>query len=141
MKRMPLLKSVMTPFPYSVDVDAPVDRARQLMYEHGVRHLAVTEGAELVGVVSERDLLRLGVTDADTQGVKVRDIAKGDLYVVDLNERIDTVLLTMAERHIGSVMVTRKGKLAGVFTMADACRTFGDYLRKQFPLDEGGDVA
>jgi hypothetical protein len=34
----------------------------------------------------------------------------------------------MAAQRIGSAVVTRRGKLAGVFTASDACRTFADYL-------------
>ena len=46
----------------------------------------------------------------------------------------------MNDRHIGSVLVTCKGKLAGLFTVTDACRHFGEYLRQQF-APGGGDEA
>jgi hypothetical protein len=39
----------------------------------------------------------------------------------------------MAERHIGSAIVTKAGKLVGMFTSMDACRSFGGYLRDHFP--------
>ena len=39
MKFIPPVKSVMTPFPYSVDVDASIEAARELMHAHGIRHL------------------------------------------------------------------------------------------------------
>ena len=61
--------------------------------------------------------------------------------MVDLNEPLETVLLTMAERHIGSALVTRQGRLAGVFTAVDACRTFGEYIRENFPRPDGDESA
>jgi acetoin utilization protein AcuB len=62
-----------------------------------------------------------------------------DPYIVDLHEPLDNVLITMAERHIGSAIVTRAGKLVGMFTAVDACRCFGTFLREHFPRVEGDD--
>ena len=42
MRRMPTIKAVMTPVPYTVDVGAPVTTARALMQEHQISHLPVT---------------------------------------------------------------------------------------------------
>jgi acetoin utilization protein AcuB len=140
MKHVPQLKLLMTPFPYAIEVSADADTAVALMQEHGVRHLPVTDNHALVGVITDRDIksLRAGRQPGDAgynPGVGAMTIH--DAYVVDINEPLDNVLLHMAEQHIGSVLVTRKGKLAGVFTSTDACRGFGEYLREHFP--HGGD--
>ena len=44
----------------------------------------------------------------------------------------------MAGRHIGSALVVKGEKLAGIFTMTDACRVLADLLRARFhgPDDE-----
>lgn len=144
MKHVPQLKLLMTPFPYSIDLTEDADSALALMQEHAVRHLPVTDSHKLVGVISDRDIksLRAGKQPGDTgYNPGVRDMYIHDAYVVDINEPLDNVLLTMAERHIGSVLVTRKGNLAGVFTGTDACRGFGEFLRELFPRDDGGDEA
>lgn len=134
----------MTPFPYSIDVDAPLADADALMRAHAIRHLPVTEGDKLVGVVSQRDLLvaRAARPGADVDAeVNVREVHTPDPYVVDLEEALDNVLAVMAARHIGSVLVTRRGKLAGVFTATDACHHFCNYLRQQFRPSGGDDAA
>jgi len=46
---------------------------------------------------------------------------------------LDHVLMEMADRHIGSVLVVREKRLAGIFTVTDACRRFGEFLRATFP--------
>ena len=143
MMHVPPIKTVMTPFPYSIDIDAPINKARAFMHKQNIRHLPVISGGKLAGVVSDRDIkLYLGpdldYPEADT--TRVRDVYLANPYVVDLNESLDIVLLAMAERHIGSVLVTRDGKLAGLFTATDACRTFAQYLRKRFH-PAGGDEA
>lgn len=144
MKRPPSLKTAMTPFPYAVDIDAPLDQARQLMARHQVHHLPVTEGHDLVGVLTDRDITAAlaGRSAADAASIlKVRDLYIAEAYIVDLSEPLDNVLLTMAERHIGSALVTKHGNLAGVFTTVDACRSFGDYLRANFPRPDGNEAA
>ncbi|MEE8320699.1 MAG: CBS domain-containing protein [Gammaproteobacteria bacterium] len=140
MKCLPLIKSVMAPFASSIDVDAPIEEARKFMQQHNIRHLPITEGGELVGLLSDRDIkLYLG-PDMDYPKVsetKVRDVYHQDPYVVDLNEPLDIVLLTRAKKHIGSALVTREGKLTGVFTVTDACRSFAEYLRNRIRCKVG----
>jgi len=48
----------MTRDPETIDPDASAGAAMDLMLERGFRHLPVTEGGVLVGVVSMRDLAR-----------------------------------------------------------------------------------
>lgn len=118
MKPPPSLKQAMTPFPYSVERSASLVEARQVMDQHKVRHLPVTDGHELVGIVTDRDLrsaLAAPMSRKIVSNLTVKDLYIADAYVVDLEEPIETVLLTMAERQIGSALVTRRGRLAGVF--------------------------
>ncbi|MFN7105479.1 MAG: CBS domain-containing protein [Pyrobaculum sp.] len=42
----------------TIDVDADVREAAMLMRRHGIRHLVVTSGGEIYGVISVRDLVR-----------------------------------------------------------------------------------
>ncbi len=143
MKKMPKLATLMTPFPYSIDKGANLDQAIKMMGEHKVRHLPVTQGHELVGMVSDRDLKGVALAhpgSTPSESLSVSDICH-EAYVVDLNAPLDRVLLEMAERHIGSAIVTREGKLAGVFTSVDACRSFGEYLQAQFPSGGGNEAA
>ncbi|MDH3468721.1 MAG: CBS domain-containing protein [Gammaproteobacteria bacterium] len=142
MKTAPQLKKLMTPFPYSIDLDASVKQAQDLMEQHNVHHLPVTEGHTLIGVVTDRDVkAKLAERSGYRSGLVVRDVYVSDVYVVAIDEPLDNVLMAMAERHIGSVLVTKKGRLAGVFTSTDACRGFGDYLRELFPRGTGDEVA
>ena len=144
MKPPPSLKQAMTPFPYSVERSAPLAEARHVMDQYKVRHLPVTDGHELIGIVTDRDLrsaLAAPLSRKIVSNLTVEDLYIADPYVVDLNEPIENVLLTMAERQIGSALVTRRGRLAGVFTAVDACRVFGDYIRETFPRPDGDEAA
>ncbi|MEA2079156.1 MAG: CBS domain-containing protein [Pseudomonadota bacterium] len=144
MKKMPLLKTAMTPFPYSVDLDAAFDEASELMGCHNVRHLPVTHDHRVIGVITDKDMtsaMNLHSSSEIAGSLNVRDLYMADPYIVSVDEPLDNVLLAMAERHIGSAIVTKADKLVGMFTAVDACRSFGEYLREHFPHPEDDEVA
>ena len=136
MKRSPQVIAFMTPFPYSIDIDAPLASAHQLMREHNFRHLPVTSGGGLVGILTDRDLkLILG---PDFGGASERELQVRDAYVerpcvVPASTPVATVARTMADNHIGSAIVTKRGKLVGIFTVTDACRALARVLEGPQP--------
>ncbi len=133
MKSIPHVKSVMTPFPHAVDSMEDMQTAQGMMGQHGIRHLPVLHEGELRGILSERDLqLAQGILAFRDNAVSlpVWAICSRDPYIVDLDVPIDAVVDEMANRHIGSAIVTRRGKLAGIFTTTDACRLLGERMRE-----------
>lgn len=139
MRRIPPIKSVMTPFPNSIEAERTLAEARKMMTDHEIRHLPVMDGGELVGVITDRDvrLATEAVGQPEQAATRIREIVLGETYVVDLTEPLDRVLLHMARNHIDSALVVKDRRLAGIFTMSDACRAFGELLRTLFPA--GGD--
>lgn len=132
LSRMPTVASVMTACPQCVDADDSLLLARARMQRHDVRHLPVTQADVLVGLVTDRDIKRamdpdLGLPPLDE--LFVRDVFVPDAYVVDGSEPLADVLDHMSTHHIGSALVTDAGRLAGIFTVTDACRAFCRYLR------------
>ena len=145
MKHMPLIKSVMTPFPYSIETERTVGDARNMMNQHNVHHLPVMRDGKLIGVISERDV-RFGEDcspekDASPDQLHVGDVCEAKAYVVALNTPLDQVLLHMARTHTGAALVTKEDRLVGIFTMTDACRAYGELLRSMFSPNGGNDAA
>ena len=131
MKHNPQVIAFMTPFPYSIDVDAPLESAHKLMREHRFRHLPVTSGGAIVGILTDRDIkLILGpdFAGASEQELRVRDAYVERPCVVPASTPVATVARTMADNHIGSAIVTKDGKLVGIFTGTDACRALARLL-------------
>jgi acetoin utilization protein AcuB len=144
MDHIPSIGSVMTPFPYVVQIDESVLAARALMVEHQVRHLPVKDGNTLLGVLTDRDLKRAldpGLGLSPKAELFVRDVFVPDAYVVDVGEPLDGVLDHLSSQHIGSALVTKSGRLVGIFTLTDAARLFSRHLHSLFPRHTGDEVA
>ena len=144
MNHIPTMAAVMTPFPLSVEIDDTLRRARDVMTEHEIRHLPVARDHVLLGILTDRDITRaldpdLGLPPKDE--LFVRDVYLPDPYVVDDHSPLDDVLEHMATHHLGSALVTKHGRLAGIFTSTDACRAYCEHLRRIFPKPMGTDAA
>jgi len=138
------MASVMTPFPFSVEPADSLRHARELMAQHEVRHLPVVRNHELIGILTDRDIKRaldpdLGLPAKDE--LFVRDVYVPEPYVVDSAVPLDVVLEHMAQHHIGSALVTKHGRLVGIFTAMDACRAYCEHLRRLSPPRFGNQVA
>src|SRR3974390_1537451 len=100
MKRNPQVVAFMTPFPYSIDVDAPLAEAHALMRKHHFRHLPVTSNESIVGTLTDRDIkLVLGPDfgNPDERELRVRDAYVEGPCVVPASTPVAVVARTMAE--------------------------------------------
>ncbi len=143
MNRIPPIKTVMTPFPFSIEAGEDIAEARRRMEEHGIRHLPVLVDGEPIGILSNRDLERAEAAMAvagDPHPARVGDVCRFPAYAVQLDEPLDNVLIHMATERVGSALVLRGERVVGIFTTTDACRLFAEYLRRDFPAD-GDDAA
>ncbi len=131
MKHNPQVIAFMTPFPHTVDVDAPLKDAHKVMREHHFRHLPVTSQGRIVGVLTDRDIgLILGPDPggADERELKVRDAFVEKACIVPASTPVSKVARLMADSRIGSAIVTKHDKLVGIFTVTDACRALAEVL-------------
>ncbi|MEQ8860037.1 MAG: CBS domain-containing protein [Pseudomonadales bacterium] len=135
------IRRVMTPFPYAIDAQAEVLAARKLMLEHKVRHLPAISSGKLVGLITDRDIkLMLGpeFDYPEPRELTVADVMIDNPYVVEGDTPLVDVLRNMTKRHIGAVLITRDGDLAGIFTATDACRHLADAIEGGVPTGQAG---
>ena len=130
-KDIPPIQKYMSYDPVSIDADKAIVDAEHMIKSNLIRHLPVMEGDVVVGILSDRDikLARSIVQAADA--IQVKHICHSDVYSVEPNTPIDKVVETMAEHQYGSAVVTQNGKLVGIFTTVDACRTLAEITRQR----------
>jgi CBS domain-containing protein len=134
----------MTPFPYFVEADEPVERVERLMEEHNIRHVPVQENGTVVGIVSERDLHQLVIRSLSKEkkgNIRAREVMVSNPYVVTFDTPLNKVTKEMARRHIGSAIIVHHGKLAGILSAVDACRILAEILESEFAPAKGNDAA
>jgi len=140
-EKMPPVGAAMTPFPYFAEATQPLAEVERLMVEHRIRHVPVKDHGRVVGIVSDHDLrkLRAPGTALRTSVLLARDVMVREPFVVEITTPLHHVVREMAERRIGSAIVVKQGKLAGILSATDVCRVLAEILVESFP--KGGDDA
>ena len=109
--------------------DQPLLDASHVMEINHVRHLCVSEGGSIVGLVSVRDLVMYFV-DVEAGPVRELDdvyrplsvLMRTSIETIDHGETLEAAARRMAERHVGSLLVSRTGKSVGIVTESDLVR-------------------
>src|SRR5262249_52797688 len=126
----PTISRYMTRQPWTIERDATLSAAHELMRSHAIRHLPVMESGKLVGVVSERDLhLVETLPDANPDDVHVDEAMTADVYVVTPDDDLADIVEQMAAHKLGSVVVMDDKRVEGIFTSIDALRVLARVLR------------
>ncbi len=120
--------TIMTPDPVCVECDTELDRAMALMDEHSIRHLPVLDAGELVGVVSDRDLLEetgWSVERAqESETKRVGDIMHSNVVSLAPDDTLVLASLEIVLRGIGCLPVVDQKKIVGILTDTDLLRTY-----------------
>jgi CBS domain-containing protein len=104
----------------SIDADASVLEAVQLMVEMNVGSLLVTEGGEITGIVTERDYLRRVTLEGRTErNTEVREIMSSPLIVVTPETQIDECMALMTDRRIRHLPVVEDDEVVGLVSIGD----------------------
>ncbi len=120
MRTVRQLLDTKTPEVHAVAPDDSVIAAIRLMAEKGVGAVLVMQGAQLSGIVSERDYARKivlhGRSSSDTP---VRDIMTGDLVTVGPNHTVERCMQMVTENRIRHLPVVEDGRVVGVISIGD----------------------
>jgi acetoin utilization protein AcuB len=120
-----------TPAPLTAKLETTVEELRALMGEKGIRHLPISDGDKVVGIVTDRDLKTLEL--AETSEIKAKDFMTTDIFTVSSESPIEQVALEMSSKKIGSAIVTKEdGSLYGIFTSTDALNALVEVLRGEY---------
>ena len=104
-----------------------------------VRHLPVQDGSRVVGIVSERDLYRAGMSSVLElepgsnrdwlAKVAVRDVMTEKLETVGPDDDMRTVVQRLLEKKIGCVLVVENEALVGLVSETDCLSYLDQILR------------
>jgi CBS domain-containing protein len=94
--------------------------AAQVMNTRRIGALVVTEGDNVVGIISERDILtRIVAAQRDPTTVLVGEVMSSPVAVCHPNTDLEECRSVMTEKRIRHLPVVDQGRLAGIVTSGD----------------------
>jgi CBS domain-containing protein len=122
------VKDVMAREPVMVESEKTVKETAMVMDRSGHGCLLVTSGGKIVGIITERDLVRRALAKgAGMIRKRVKNIMSSPLIVVDPDVSVEEAARVMAKHRVRRLPVVGSGGLAGLITITDIAK----YLAEQ----------
>ena len=129
-----LVRALMTGAPITLPPDISIFEARRLMDSERIRHVLVTLGGDLLGIVTDRDI-RLNMPSQATSlsvwelNYLLAKVTVGEVMtrsVITIGPDLDArdAAQIMLDHKIGALPVIDDGKLIGIVTETDLLRAF-----------------
>ena len=126
------VREVMMSNPVTLKPGDTLDLANDIISLGRIRHIPVVEDGQLVGLLSERDLMGAAATkifqlkqkrkSALLKTVLIKDVMKKRVISVKPDTPIKDAAHLMADKKIGCVPVVESGTLVGLLTTTDILR-------------------
>ena len=113
------VESVMRDTVVAVEPSASLHEAALALKVAGVGSLAVMDGAEVRGIVTERDVVRAIADRADPAATTVAEVMSTGPRYVTLGDHVETALEVMLEAGIRHLPVVEEGELVGIVSIRD----------------------
>ena len=111
------LNEIMTMDPITLDADDSLVKAGELMREHRIRHIPVTDQGKLIGLITQRDIL--AAASAEDSYSMIADLIRKNIFTVPDDSDMRGAALLMQKHKIGCLPVVADGKLVGIVTDSD----------------------
>lgn len=119
----------------TVDKDASMIEAIDMLKKHKIRRMPVMKGSKLVGIISDRDLRSAMASPATSLNlwevhylldrIKVKELMTKDVITISPQATIEEAAQIMRDKKIGGLPVLENDKLVGIITETDI---FGIFL-------------
>ncbi|WLR50690.1 DUF294 nucleotidyltransferase-like domain-containing protein [Bacillus tianshenii] len=125
------VQDLMTSPPLTIEADSTVQEAASLMVNHKTSSILVMRGQELVGIITEQDLVKRLIVKQKPLGATVTDIMTSDVKVVSpFAYYYDalTMMLLSGFKHLP--VVNEEDEVVGVVTFDDLMRKRNESMVK-----------
>lgn len=118
----------------SVTPEIPITTALNIMRQENVRRTPVIKDGELIGIISDRDLLNASPSPATSLSIwemnyliskiTVGDVMSKEVFTITTDTPIEHAASIMADNKIGGMPVLKDGKVVGIITETDLFKIF-----------------
>ena len=100
-------------------------QAVRVLVDHNIGGVVVVDGGEVIGILTERDILRLVARRPDElQALEVGQVMTRDVIKLVPDDDLAHVMEVMTENRIRHLPVIEEGRLAGIVTIGDVVNAF-----------------
>ena len=131
-----LVREIMTTRVATVSMDDRLNVIKEIFEQAHFRHLLVVEEEALVGVISDRDLLRAlspyldtdaeMTRDTDTLNRRAHQIMSRQPITIAPDRPLQEAARLMLDRHVSCLPVLESGVLVGILSWRDLLRVMFD---------------
>lgn len=114
----------------AIDDDSSVREAARIMSNKGVGSLVVMKKDKVVGILTERDILK----NISSSGKKISSIMSKNVIFIEPNESLEAAADLMSAHKIRRLPVIEKDKLIGIVTSTDLI-AHSDEIGESFLFD------
>jgi CBS domain-containing protein len=109
----------------TVRPSTPVTEVLNLLKEYNLGAVVVsTDGREVAGIVTERDIVRRLADGPDFLDSPVSSLMTADVHTCHADDSVQSLMSTMTERRIRHLpVVDEKGGLAGIVSIGDVVKS------------------
>jgi CBS domain-containing protein len=115
-------RDMMTTHLITVRPETSVYEAMQLLVQHRVTGLPVVENDQLLGIVTEKDLLETAYSDVDAGMGCCLDIMTTDLMCFEEEDEVVDIVEAMIQGHFRRVPIMRGDTMVGLVSRRDIIR-------------------
>ena len=114
------IKEIMTDQVAFVSPETTIEETARLMQKHNVGSIPVCEGPNLVGIVTDRDIVVRGVAHGkDAGNSPVREVMTSDVRCVSPEMDLNQVAELMSKEQIRRLPVVENNRLVGMVSLGD----------------------
>jgi predicted transcriptional regulator len=103
--------------------DDSIKRAVRLMASKNIGCVVSVEMNKPVGILTERDIVRIIHKGMDTDKTKVKDVMSKKLISLDSGKSIQEAVDILEKKHIKKLPIIESGKLIGIVTITDLLKS------------------
>ncbi len=122
------VSEVMTEATLTDSKDATLAEAARKMWEQQAGSLLVMDGDQLLGIVTERDVLKGVASGMPLQETRIADVMSKEPFTVGPGTSLRECAREMNERWIRHIPVVDAGKVVGIVSQRDLAQVLADAL-------------
>ena len=115
----------------TISPDKSLKDAVRLMEDNNIGGLVVLDDEKLVGIITERDLIRYAAGDDPDFSKPVRGVMTRKVIVGMPQDDLHSVAHTMTEKRFRHLPVMDQGRLVGIVTIGDVLKAERDAYKGQ----------